>query len=143
LTYENNSELNNEHDSVSRKALEIQITEYGQTPKQIFSKPHPKRFTSKVTDDFIKENNNFPATKHINFTEKDFELVQNIDESLLGSSHINIKINDEFNENEDLIIDKKDLIQNLDEENAEEEKKYFEDLENKMKFNIVSRHHKK
>ena len=33
MTYENNSELNNEHDSVSRKALEIQITEYGQTPK--------------------------------------------------------------------------------------------------------------
>lgn len=91
LTYENNSELNNDLDSVSRRALEIQITEYGQTPKQIFTKPHPKRFTTKVSDEFINENSN--SLKQINFTEKDFEMVQNIDENLLGGSHINIKIN--------------------------------------------------
>jgi hypothetical protein len=69
--------------------------------------------------------------------------VQNIDDSLLGFSHINIKINDEFNENEDLIIDKKDFINNLQEENTEEEKKYFEDIKNKMKFDVINRHHKK
>ncbi len=125
--------------------MEIQITEYGQTPKQIFSKPHPKRFTSKVSDDFIKENSNVNITKHINFnfSEKDFELVENIDDNFLGLSHINIKINDEFNENEDFIIDKKDFINNSKMENSEEEKKFFEDLKNNMKFDIINRHHKK
>jgi factor associated with neutral sphingomyelinase activation len=94
LTYENNTELSNASDLVSRRALEIQITEYGQTPKQIFSKPHPKRFTNKLSDDLIKENSLAQGLKQINFTEKDFELVQNIDDSLLGGSHINIKISD-------------------------------------------------
>ena len=85
--------LKSKWDIIARKGLELQITEYGQTPKQIFSKPHPKRFTDNLSDDFIKENPSFPTTKHINFSEKDIELVQNIDENLLGSMQINIKIN--------------------------------------------------
>lgn len=30
--------------------MEIQVNEYGQTPKQIFNKPHPKRFSSKLIE---------------------------------------------------------------------------------------------
>jgi len=95
LTYENNSELNDTHDLISRRALEIQITEYGQTPKQIFFKPHPKRFSNKLTGDLMKENSLVKGLKQINFSEKDFELVQKIDENLLSASHIPIKFADE------------------------------------------------
>lgn len=96
ITYENNTELANTHDPISRRALEIQITEYGQTPKQIFFKPHPKRFTNnKLSDNSMKENSLGQALKQINFTEKDFELVQNLDENLLGASHIHIKLPNE------------------------------------------------
>lgn len=131
--------------------MEIQITEYGQTPKQIFSKPHPKRFSAKISDDFIKEKeSNFHVTKHINFTEKDFELVENIDDNFLGFSHINIRINDEFYDdtNNDLIIDKKDfnssnLLSPQTHGEDIEEKKYFDDLKNKIKFDVINRHHKK
>lgn len=35
--------------------------------------------------------------KQINFTEKDFELAQNLDENLLGASHIHIKLPKESN----------------------------------------------
>lgn len=89
--------MNNTHESITRRALEIQITEYGQTPKQIFFKPHPKRFTNKLAGDLLKENSLIQGLKHINFTEKDFELVQNLDENLLGASHIHIKLPDEIN----------------------------------------------
>ena len=50
LTYEGSFELNTIHDPLSRKAMEIQVNEYGQTPKQIFNKPHPKRFSSKLIE---------------------------------------------------------------------------------------------
>jgi len=35
--------------------------------------------------------------KQINFTEKDFELVENLNENLLGASHIHIKLPEENN----------------------------------------------
>jgi hypothetical protein len=35
--------------------------------------------------------------KQINFTEKDFELVQNLEENLLGAFHIHIKLPEENN----------------------------------------------
>lgn len=91
LTYENNNELNNTQDPISRRALEIQITEYGQTPRQIFFTPHPKRFSNNLTNDLTKQNSFVKGVKHIHFTEQDLELVQNIDDNLLGSTHITIK----------------------------------------------------
>ena len=36
-------DLDNEKDPKKRRALEAQISNFGQTPRQIFKEPHPKR----------------------------------------------------------------------------------------------------
>ena len=41
LTYEGAVDLEKVKDPVQRHALELQINEFGQTPKQIFASPHP------------------------------------------------------------------------------------------------------
>jgi hypothetical protein len=43
LTYEGSVDLEEEHDERRRAALEIQIQEFGQTPKQLFVGSHPSR----------------------------------------------------------------------------------------------------
>jgi hypothetical protein len=43
LTYEGAVDLEKEIDPRRRRALEMQIQEFGQTPKQLFQKPHPMR----------------------------------------------------------------------------------------------------
>ena len=43
LTYEGSVDLEQEKDARRRAALEIQIQEFGQTPKQLFAVPHPAR----------------------------------------------------------------------------------------------------
>ncbi len=43
LTYEGEADLSKVKDPVERRALEIQIQEFGQTPRQIFKIPHPPR----------------------------------------------------------------------------------------------------
>ncbi|GAM22037.1 hypothetical protein SAMD00019534_052120 [Acytostelium subglobosum LB1] len=49
LTYEGNAALNKE-DPEERRSVESQIKEFGQTPPQLFTKPHPKRKTLKELD---------------------------------------------------------------------------------------------
>lgn len=44
LTYEGAIDISKERDPIQREALQVQINEFGQTPKQIFDKPHPQRF---------------------------------------------------------------------------------------------------
>lgn len=43
LTYEGEIDLEKVKDPVERRALEIQIMEFGQTPRQLFKIPHPPR----------------------------------------------------------------------------------------------------
>jgi hypothetical protein len=43
LTYEGAVDLDTVTDSVERVALESQINNFGQTPRQLFTKPHPSR----------------------------------------------------------------------------------------------------
>lgn len=43
LTYEGSVDVEKMTDSVKRKAIEVQIQEFGQTPKQLFDGPHPAR----------------------------------------------------------------------------------------------------
>lgn len=50
LTYEGNIELHKIDDPIEKKAMEIQVNEYGQTPRQLFKTPHPKKFSNKVND---------------------------------------------------------------------------------------------
>ena len=45
LTYEGNVDLDNVDDPLQRRAMELQINEFGQTPKQLFKIPHPPRFS--------------------------------------------------------------------------------------------------
>lgn len=42
-SYEGKVDLDNEKDPKKRRALEAQISNFGQTPRQIFKEPHPKR----------------------------------------------------------------------------------------------------
>jgi factor associated with neutral sphingomyelinase activation len=49
LTYDGNTDITRVQDIVAKKAIEIQVNEYGQTPKQLFKKPHPKRFSNKIS----------------------------------------------------------------------------------------------
>lgn len=43
LCYEGNVDLNSITDLNERHALEVQIMEFGQIPKQVFKVPHPRR----------------------------------------------------------------------------------------------------
>ncbi|XP_048732353.2 protein FAN-like [Ostrea edulis] len=45
MTYEGEVDLEKIEDPNERARIEIQIMEFGQTPKQLFTKPHPPRFT--------------------------------------------------------------------------------------------------
>lgn len=47
LTYEGNIELDKIIDPIEKKAIEIQVNEYGQTPRQLFKNPHPRKFSNK------------------------------------------------------------------------------------------------
>jgi len=48
LTYQANVDLSKVTDYKERKALEVQIAEFGITPFQLFKEAHPKRFSSKI-----------------------------------------------------------------------------------------------
>jgi len=56
LCYEGAVDLNNVRDWNQRHALEVQIMEFGQIPKQIFEKPHPPK-TCLLIKDFQKFGN--------------------------------------------------------------------------------------
>jgi factor associated with neutral sphingomyelinase activation len=43
MCYEGNVDFSSETDFGKRNALEVQIMEFGQIPKQLFTVPHPKR----------------------------------------------------------------------------------------------------
>ncbi len=46
LTYEGAADLDAEGDPVRRRALEAQINEFGQCPRQVFREPHPPRLAA-------------------------------------------------------------------------------------------------
>lgn len=50
LCYEGAVDLNNIQDWNQRHALEVQIMEFGQIPKQIFGKPHPSKTCLLIKD---------------------------------------------------------------------------------------------
>jgi hypothetical protein len=47
LTYEGSVDIDEIKDPIIRKSIETQISNFGQTPSQLFRKPHPKRFSKK------------------------------------------------------------------------------------------------
>ena len=56
LTYEGSVNLSAIEDPQQKQAVKAQIEEYGQTPKQLFSKPHPKRMTAAEANPTPKSN---------------------------------------------------------------------------------------
>ena len=86
-SYEGNVRIELMSDPIERRALKIQIAEYGQTPKQLFDYPHPQR----------KEKPSVP--KQLCFTETPFEKMEkeieteNIDFNYEFIKDKNIKIN--------------------------------------------------
>lgn len=56
LTYEGAIDLDNIKDINERYSLEVQIMEFGQTPKQIFIHPHPKRKLLTIIHDRLSTN---------------------------------------------------------------------------------------
>uniref|UniRef100_A0A6B2KXN1 BEACH domain-containing protein n=1 Tax=Arcella intermedia TaxID=1963864 RepID=A0A6B2KXN1_9EUKA len=53
LTYEGEIDLDSIKDPIERDALIVQINEFGQTPKQIFTTPHPKKFTPEEAQKYL------------------------------------------------------------------------------------------
>lgn len=58
LCYEGNVDLNSITDLNERHAVEVQIMEFGQIPKQVFKVPHPQR---KVSCQLLTEPNQICA----------------------------------------------------------------------------------
>ena len=46
LCYEGSVDIDSIHDLEKRYALELQIGEFGQVPKQLFTSPHPQRMST-------------------------------------------------------------------------------------------------
>ena len=51
ITYEGAVDIEAESDPLIRNGLQRQIQEFGQTPKQLFIEPHPRKFALKVGSD--------------------------------------------------------------------------------------------
>lgn len=48
LSYEGNVDMEKIEDPLQRMALEMQIMEFGQTPKQLFQKAHPAKYSYEI-----------------------------------------------------------------------------------------------
>lgn len=58
LTYEGAVDIEKEKDPNQRRAILIQINEFGQTPAKIFDQPHPARFSSEERKRMIQSSSN-------------------------------------------------------------------------------------
>ncbi len=55
MTYEGMVDLEKIEDPVEKKAIRVQINEFGQTPKQLFKIPHPPRMARSGSNIMVKE----------------------------------------------------------------------------------------
>eukprot|EP00605_Chrysophyceae_sp_TOSAG23-4_P001591 GSChrysophyteH1.ASY1.ANO1.1747.1 assembled CDS len=99
LTYEGSVDLENEHDLRRRAALEIQIQEFGQTPKQLFAGKHPGRndFTATVElCDNINVNCEIEtAMKEETEIKFDDEIMNNHNENVISRHEITFPASDD------------------------------------------------
>ncbi|XP_045592665.1 protein FAN-like isoform X4 [Procambarus clarkii] len=85
LCYEGSVDLAAITDLNDRLALEVQITEFGQVPKQLFCRPHPRRSRSYGLYDSLHLNNVLGST--LNFVEDSAEC----NESCVGGSSLTVR----------------------------------------------------
>ena len=51
VTYDGGPDYKNGSlDQIELRALETQVSEFGQCPKMLFTSPHPKKYSNKLTD---------------------------------------------------------------------------------------------
>jgi len=48
ITYEGYVDFEKLTDPIERNAMEVQVSEFGQTPKQLFKKLHPQKFSKSI-----------------------------------------------------------------------------------------------
>ncbi len=53
LTYEGTVDFEKLQDPVERIAFEVQITEFGQTPRQLFKLPHPQKYSKVIPKSLV------------------------------------------------------------------------------------------
>ncbi len=70
MTYDVNVDVTNIQDAVTKNAIEIQVNEYGQSPKQLFKSPHPKRFSANNDEEIIKESVKEKEEIHEEYTDE-------------------------------------------------------------------------
>jgi len=68
LCYEGNIDLDKISDLNERYGLEVQISEFGQIPKQIFFKPHPQRYSSLPPSLVLQPTDNENSSGWVKFT---------------------------------------------------------------------------
>lgn len=84
LTYEGMIDLNKITDPIKKRALKVQINEFGQTPKQLFKVPHPARYSNETFSipqtlevDNEKEEMNAKKSTSLEETKQEFdEIIQ-------------------------------------------------------------------
>ena len=97
----NNS--NNEFNYNSNNLSNIQLKEFGQTPEQIFFKPHPKKFSKKIIEIPLKSHD---IENKIQTEEENAKLNNEIKEDNNNNNKVETKkLNDNEIKNMDIIID--------------------------------------
>lgn len=95
LCYEGAVDLDNIKDLAKRHALEVQISEFGQIPKQLFDKPHVQRLTP------IPPHIRKPSTVETDEGEGILDLNGTVDE--LEENFKTLKLHDNYQTHKDLI----------------------------------------
>lgn len=73
MTYEGMVDLEKIEDPVEKKAIRVQINEFGQTPKQLFKIPHPPRMALMMSNMMVKELNEKEKKNEKKGTMESFE----------------------------------------------------------------------
>ncbi|KAM4688448.1 protein FAN [Discoglossus pictus] len=87
VTYEGEIDLSSIEDPDQKIAMLTQILEFGQTPKQLFTKPHPKRIYSKCKSVSRSSSQNMSTVESpVSLSEESFEDLTEESKSLAWSS---------------------------------------------------------
>ena len=128
LSYNNSS--NSDHNTNSNSLSNIQLKEFGQTPEQIFFKPHPKRYSKKIVEIPLEK-----SEENKNKSQEENSKINKEKELPVENNEIEKK---EDEKNNIINKDKKIEIEN-DNENKIEENKNSKIQKYNNKGNIISK----
>uniref|UniRef100_A0A8C0KTX4 Protein FAN n=1 Tax=Canis lupus dingo TaxID=286419 RepID=A0A8C0KTX4_CANLU len=97
LTYEGGVDLNSIEDPDEKVAMLTQILEFGQTPKQLFVTPHPRRITPKFKNFSQTYSHNAPmADSPGEFCEESFEDLTEESKTLAWNNIAKLQLHDQY-----------------------------------------------